>query len=97
MQTVDGKRVLTSNTNLTMNVWNCAFVTQVREYEGDEETKISFHNPRNTVAVEFFFRGEKMAKVMGTLVSFQTLLYFPDCTIVCMEVFAYIFYCEMIE
>lgn len=38
-----------------------------REYESDPTTKIEFHNPRNTVAVELFFRGEKMAKVMGTL------------------------------
>ena len=29
--------------------------------------KIEFHNPRNTVAVELFFRGEKMAKVVGAL------------------------------
>lgn len=28
---------------------------------------ITFYNPRNTVAVELFFRGEKMAKVMGSL------------------------------
>ncbi len=39
----------------------------VREYEADPETKIEFHNPRNTVAVELFFRGEKMAKVVGSL------------------------------
>ncbi len=39
----------------------------VREYEADQETKIDFYNPRNTVAVELFFRGEKMAKVVGSL------------------------------
>lgn len=39
----------------------------VREYESDPDTNIEFHNPRNTVAVELFFRGEKMAKVVGNL------------------------------
>ena len=39
----------------------------VREYEADQETKMTFHNPRNTVAVELLFRGEKMAKVVGSL------------------------------
>ena len=38
-----------------------------REYEADPETKINFYNPRNTVAVELKFRGEKMAKVIGNL------------------------------
>ena len=49
----------------------------VREYEAENEAadkaiqegkfakKISFHNPRNTAAVELYFRGEKMAKVIG--------------------------------
>jgi len=39
----------------------------IREYEAEPQTKIEFHNPRNTVAVELFFRGEKMAKVVGAL------------------------------
>jgi len=39
----------------------------VREYEEDPETKIQFYNPRNTVAVELAFRGEKLAKVVGSL------------------------------
>ncbi len=39
----------------------------VREYEADPETKIQFYNPRNTVAVELAFRGEKLAKVVGAL------------------------------
>ena len=39
----------------------------VREYEADPETNINFYNPRNTVAVELRFRGEKMAKVIGSL------------------------------
>ena len=39
-----------------------------REYEADPDgTKINFYNPRNTVAVELNFRGEKMAKVIGNL------------------------------
>ena len=32
-----------------------------------EKTKPLFYNPRNTAKVELFFRGEKMAKVMGSL------------------------------
>ena len=36
----------------------------VREYEADPETHIDFYNPRNTKAVELYFRGEKMAKVL---------------------------------
>lgn len=39
----------------------------VREYEDDVETRIEVHNPRNTQAVELYFRGEKTAKVMGSL------------------------------
>ncbi|KAH8024820.1 hypothetical protein MRX96_005528 [Rhipicephalus microplus] len=39
----------------------------VREYEDDLETRIEVHNPRNTQAVELHFRGEKTAKVMGSL------------------------------
>ncbi|XP_055373726.1 cleavage and polyadenylation specificity factor 73 [Condylostylus longicornis] len=38
-----------------------------REYESDPNTNICFHNPRNTHAVELHFRGEKTAKVMGSL------------------------------
>lgn len=38
-----------------------------REYEDDPNTTIHLHNPRNTHAVELYFRGEKTAKVMGTL------------------------------
>jgi len=39
----------------------------IREYEADPTHNIEIHNPRNTVAVELYFRGEKMAKVMGSL------------------------------
>ncbi|KAG8277735.1 cleavage and polyadenylation specificity factor 73-like [Homalodisca vitripennis] len=39
----------------------------VREYEDDPNTSMEIHNPRNTVAVELYFRGEKTAKVMGSL------------------------------
>ena len=38
-----------------------------REYEDDPNTTIYLHNPRNTHCVELYFRGEKTAKVMGTL------------------------------
>ncbi|XP_044739743.1 cleavage and polyadenylation specificity factor 73 [Chrysoperla carnea] len=38
-----------------------------REYEDDPNCSIQLHNPRNTHAVELYFRGEKTAKVMGKL------------------------------
>lgn len=38
-----------------------------REYEADPNTTINFYNPRNTHSVDLNFRGEKTAKVMGTL------------------------------
>lgn len=38
-----------------------------REYEDDPDTTIHLHNPRNTQSVELYFRGEKTAKVMGSL------------------------------
>ncbi|KAK4885339.1 hypothetical protein RN001_001610 [Aquatica leii] len=38
-----------------------------REYEDDPNTSMQLHNPRNTHAVELYFRGEKTAKVMGAL------------------------------
>lgn len=38
----------------------------IREYE-DQENPPEFHNPQNTVTLELHFRGEKIAKVMGTL------------------------------
>lgn len=34
-----------------------------REYEDSTDYKMEVHNPRNTVAVELHFRGEKLAKV----------------------------------
>jgi cleavage and polyadenylation specificity factor subunit 3 len=37
-----------------------------REFEGE---KMDIYNPKNTVAVTLHFRGEKMAKVMGSLAS----------------------------
>ncbi|XP_069028674.1 cleavage and polyadenylation specificity factor subunit 3-like [Embiotoca jacksoni] len=39
----------------------------IREYEDNDEVHIEVHNPRNTEAVTLNFRGEKLAKVMGTL------------------------------
>ena len=39
----------------------------IREYENDPTHNIEVHNPRNAQSVELYFRGEKMAKVMGSL------------------------------
>ena len=50
-----------------VNEMNRLKLALIREYEAESETKIKFYNPRNTVAVELNFRGEKMAKVMGSL------------------------------
>ncbi|XP_043271249.1 cleavage and polyadenylation specificity factor 73-like [Venturia canescens] len=38
-----------------------------REYENDPNTTMEIHNPRNTVAVKLYFKGEKTTKVMGIL------------------------------
>lgn len=40
----------------------------IREYE-DDPHNIEVYNPRNTQEVQLMFRGEKMAKVMGSLAS----------------------------
>ena len=37
------------------------------EYEHDAETDITIHMPRNAEKVKFHFRGEKNAKVVGSL------------------------------
>uniref|UniRef100_H3AIE8 Cleavage and polyadenylation specificity factor subunit 3 n=1 Tax=Latimeria chalumnae TaxID=7897 RepID=H3AIE8_LATCH len=39
----------------------------IREYEDNDEVHIEVHNPRNTEGVVLNFRGEKLAKVMGSL------------------------------
>lgn len=39
----------------------------IREYEDDTDVHIEVHNPRNTQSVQLYFRGEKTAKVMGSL------------------------------
>jgi len=39
----------------------------IREYEHDTESKIQIYNPRNTASVDLYFKGEKTAKVMGSL------------------------------
>ena len=39
----------------------------LRENEDSDDVSVEVHTPRNTQAVELYFRGEKMAKVMGTL------------------------------
>jgi cleavage and polyadenylation specificity factor subunit 3 len=46
-----------------MNRLKCALQ---REYE-DDDNPPTLHNPRNTQGVQLHFRGEKTAKVMGTL------------------------------
>ncbi|KAI5751457.1 hypothetical protein M8J77_007666 [Diaphorina citri] len=38
-----------------------------REYEDDPNTSMELYNPRNTVSVDLYFKGEKTAKVMGEL------------------------------
>ena len=52
----------------------------LREYEDDTEYQMQVHNPRNTVAVELHFRGEKMAKVLaidrGSYMSAHVILNF---------------------
>ncbi|XP_061751852.1 cleavage and polyadenylation specificity factor subunit 3 [Nerophis ophidion] len=39
----------------------------IREYEDNDQVHIEVHNPRNTESVTLNFRGEKLAKVMGSL------------------------------
>ena len=39
----------------------------LREYEDSEDMNLDIYTPHNTQAVELNFRGEKMAKVMGSL------------------------------
>ncbi|MCI4389529.1 hypothetical protein PGIGA_G00099040 [Pangasianodon gigas] len=39
----------------------------ILEYEENDDERIEVHNPRNTEAVTLNFRGEKLAKVMGSL------------------------------
>ncbi|CAH3014813.1 unnamed protein product [Porites evermanni] len=39
----------------------------IREYEDNPDASVVVHNPPNTQSVELYFRGEKMAKVMGSL------------------------------
>ncbi|XP_015790551.1 cleavage and polyadenylation specificity factor 73 [Tetranychus urticae] len=42
----------------------------IRDYE-DEPSPPAVHNPPNTVGVKLYFRGEKIAKVMGTIAKEQ--------------------------
>lgn len=41
--------------------------TKLLLYHSIQDMNIEIYNPRNTQAVELYFRGEKMAKVMGSL------------------------------
>ena len=49
----------------------------IREYEDDTEYQMQVHNPRNTVAVELHFRGEKMAKVAVIWILVMCKIYIP--------------------
>jgi len=49
------------------NEMNRLKIALIREYENDPTHNIEVHNPRNAQSVELYFRGEKMAKVMGSL------------------------------
>ncbi len=35
-----------------------------REYENDPDTSITVHNPKNTMSVDLYFKGEKTVKVV---------------------------------
>ena len=48
------------------------------EYEDDNETDITFHMPKNTEKVRFYFRGEKNAKVVGQLATSQGFKLYSD-------------------
>ena len=48
------------------------------EYEDDNETDITFHMPKNTEKVRFYFRGEKNAKVVGQLATSQGFKFYSD-------------------
>uniref|UniRef100_A0A915EN74 Cleavage and polyadenylation specificity factor subunit 3 n=1 Tax=Ditylenchus dipsaci TaxID=166011 RepID=A0A915EN74_9BILA len=50
-----------------MNEMNRLKAGIVRQYEDDNDFKIEVHNPRNTESVSLHFRGQKTAKVVGTL------------------------------
>jgi cleavage and polyadenylation specificity factor subunit 3 len=39
----------------------------LRKFDEDPECKLAVYTPRNTQSVELHFRGEKTAKVVGTL------------------------------
>jgi len=41
----------------------------IRQYEDNPDYNIQIYNPKNTQPVELYFRGEKSAKVIGTLAS----------------------------
>lgn len=36
-----------------------------REYENDPDTKMTVHNPKNTMSVDLYFTGEKTVKVIS--------------------------------
>ncbi|KAF7638119.1 hypothetical protein Mgra_00002347 [Meloidogyne graminicola] len=50
-----------------MNEMNRLKAAIQRQYEDDTEFQIEVYNPRNTESVNLFFRGQKTAKVVGSL------------------------------
>ncbi|KAI1717764.1 pre-mRNA 3'-end-processing endonuclease polyadenylation factor c-term domain-containing protein [Ditylenchus destructor] len=50
-----------------MNEMNRLKAGILRQYEDDNDFKIEVHNPRNTESVYLHFRGQKTAKVVGSL------------------------------
>lgn len=55
----------------------------MREYEDDPDTKMEVHNPRNTIAVELTFRGEKVAKVGTFIFTFEFEESSHECLLLC--------------
>ncbi|TNM94499.1 hypothetical protein fugu_017258 [Takifugu bimaculatus] len=53
----------------------------IREYEDNDEVHIEVHNPRNTEAVTLNFRGEKLAKVMGSLTDRKCVQDYTDLSV----------------
>lgn len=44
-----------------------------REYENDPDTKITVHNPKNTMSVDLYFTGEKTVKVIISIVELNKM------------------------
>lgn len=44
-----------------------------REYENDPDTRITVHNPKNTMSVDLYFTGEKTVKVIISIVELNKI------------------------